>query len=424
MKKKPMSQTMNFAVTFTDLKNTVVKGKQLIMLDTNDYSVVDVNNVNTDYYVSTSGVVASYDGHILYISSMTLKDAKSKEHWIQLYSDKSTLEKYKKEKLPEFITKVKRDGLSKIDEVITTIQPSVASTSNAVMVVTKKHCGEFKCEGVKKDKSACGNFATYEFNSHLYCGMHCKSKQRVALSPKKKDMKTITESRKLLIDTLTKKVNETADMNKCLGKTGDVEMLKIAHFEKINYKDGVWCVFPINKFSNRKDGFGCSALDHALLGPVKYENITCFNLQNFYEGSAVYLTDLDEQKNLKKEFFDQQTKAFGNAVGSKRDIKGVIQYFYVASQQSGTVGKQYSIMEFRQLYCELYEKFVEKKDDFLKLKQMIADGKNLCICGFNNYDSVDYSDATKTFDYCCVLRSMLIETKYPWVKVDTTIDQF
>ena len=87
---------------------------------------------------------------------------------------------------------------------------------------------------------------------------------------------------------------------------------------------------------------------------------------------------------------------------------------------------RYNYIECRYFYCHYYELLVSKTNDFLDLKQMIANGYNLQIIGYdgfmidNSKDLMDYYlDKSRPFGHELVLYTMLVidnKKDYPWNK--------
>ena len=79
-------------------------------------------------------------------------------------------------------------------------------------------------------------------------------------------------------------------------------------------------------------------------------------------------------------------------------------------------------MDCRYFYCHFYERLVTKEEDYVKLKELINNGYNLNIVGYDGYNVnkdlwIHYNDTKKPFGHELVLYTMLIEPdkeKYPW----------
>jgi hypothetical protein len=70
-----------------------------------------------------------------------------------------------------------------------------------------------------------------------------------------------------------------------------------------------------------------------------------------------------------------------------------------------------SYIESRQIYCHYYEQFALASPDFHHLKQLLADGVNLQICGYDAYQpsgtpDTHYLDPSRPFGHELVLYTM------------------
>ena len=84
--------------------------------------------------------------------------------------------------------------------------------------------------------------------------------------------------------------------------------------------------------------------------------------------------------------------------------------------------RRYTYVQSRYFYCHQYEKLAPKTDDFKKLKQMLNEGINLQIVGYDAYPITKslqehYEDPDKPFGHEIVLYTLLVvkdPENYPW----------
>jgi hypothetical protein len=93
--------------------------------------------------------------------------------------------------------------------------------------------------------------------------------------------------------------------------------------------------------------------------------------------------------------------------------------------ENGKLNK-YNYIESRKFYCRQYEKLAIKTKSFKKLEEMLNNGYNLQICGYDGFDissdveNIDelikeyYLDAKKPFGHEICLFVLLITKNFPW----------
>lgn len=107
------------------------------------------------------------------------------------------------------------------------------------------------CQAIKANGEKCANGGYYQLDDKIYCGVHCKSANRVVLDKNKiiKNNNRINTEESLMqvaIDNATRQQRGKVIVSKLL-------MMRAAP-EVVGYLN----VFPNFKHQNRKDGFGCA----------------------------------------------------------------------------------------------------------------------------------------------------------------------
>jgi hypothetical protein len=301
--------------------------------------------------------------------------------------------------------------------------------------------GEEKCQGKyksgpKKGKS-CENAAYYKQKDVLLCGVHSRKDLRMELKKNPNAAKIKEE----LLKSRQKLVELEAKKNKKSGYQGHVVCSKMRMMKDPEHLDGYLKIFPNFKHDNRKDGFGCARLSPKSLGPVKHgqPNLPdALNIENFHQGSKCFESEI-EQGKPSKTFYTTQLEMFNDPVPHrhKEAAPGVgnrnICKFWVWITQDGEE-KHLSYVDSRQFYCNFYERLVVKEAQYKKLIEMLENGTNLQIIGYDAYDVAQqdeetiaeildrcYKDETRPFGHELVLFSMLVlePEEYPWRKYKT-----
>lgn len=81
--------------------------------------------------------------------------------------------------------------------------------------------------------------------------------------------------------------------------------------------------------------------------------------------------------------------------------------------------KKMAYVKSRQIYCHAFELLVQREPDWIKLTNLIRDGTNICICGFdaqplNRSSNVRYLDASRPFGHEDVIITMLLDPPETW----------
>jgi hypothetical protein len=159
------------------------------------------------------------------------------------------------------------------------------------------------------------------------------------------------------------------------------------------------------------------------------------NLENFHQFSKVFQSEVDENGDPTPAFREMRIRAFGDPVPHRHkfdypEIKKMTQgninkpLYSVFSDSNGTE-RRFSYVQSRYFYCSVYTQFCLRDNNFENLKEMIRDGINLQIVGYDAYDVGDkdlydcYLDDSRPFGHELVLYTLLTvhdKTQYPWEK--------
>jgi len=300
--------------------------------------------------------------------------------------------------------------------------------------------GSIKCQqyisSEKKKDQKCDNLACYKQSKKYLCGVHSDRVKRSVL-PKDPNAK---ETKENMLKNRQKLVDEASEKNKKEGKKGNIICSGMKMMKEAPYHEGYLKVFPNYKHQNRSDGFGCASLSPKSMGLIDHGMPglpIAKNLENFHQFSKVFATEVDENGNPTQEFRDFRIRAFNDLIPHRHkyeyaEIKKIVgengnvnkPLYSVFSDKEGNE-KRFQYTEARYFYCKWYEKFALKDENFLKLKNMLNEGVNLQITGFDAYDVEDrdlydcYVWEKKPFGHEMVLYTLLTVSDskdYPWNK--------
>ena len=283
--------------------------------------------------------------------------------------------------------------------------------------------------GTKKGQK-CDRKAYYIENDSLKCGIHSKKDQRQQLAKDPND--EILKMSKMQDDM--KIVEYNATENKKNGKKGQVIVSKLKMMKLAENVEGFKKVFPNFKHANRKDGYGCAGLSPKSIGPINHimPNLPpAKNLENFHQYSKVFVFELDEQENQKAEYFQGRIEGYLDPIAHrhKHDPKMLkklskninIAKFSIFYDNKGTEHR-FNYLESRYFYCKVYERMATIHPQFKHLKELLDNGYNLQIVGYDGY-KVDkslvecYNDTSKPYGHELVLYTLLTvenTNDYPW----------
>jgi len=295
----------------------------------------------------------------------------------------------------------------------------------------KLYWGEHKCQAIiKKTKKGCINNAYFSVGKELYCGVHARNQERKEL-PKNPNAADVKKS---ILAERDKKVEEKRNKN----GPGQVILCKMRMMRDPEHIDGYLKVFPNFKHANRKDGFGCATLSPKSMGPIMHGQPglpISKNLENFHQGNKVFPPELDGEKILPC-FYSTQKEMYESDIPLRHKEVAKGKNRPVFSVWIDKAGKEHRISYFesRQFYCHFYERFAKTLPEFKKLKDLVQQGYNIQICGYDAYpipslegkniaDILEqcYKDISRPFGHELVLYSLLVlkPSQYPWRKYKT-----
>lgn len=277
-------------------------------------------------------------------------------------------------------------------------------------------------------KEGCNNggYYIYPGQTTIFCGTHSRKRPKYVL---RKDPST-KQKKKEQLEARQQLVVQAAAENKRHGRKGHVI---VSGFKRYGapHQDGYLKVFPNNKHQNRKDGYGCRNLSPMVLGPVHHEQKgldPATSIENFHQFNKVFRNEVDENGDPLPIWYEMQQKGYADPVPHRH--KYPLEEMKKIGKDGNKNrclysihnGKRYSYVESRQFYCKHYERLAKEKKEYKELKQMIADGTNLQITGYDGYEvtediDVHYNDPHKPFGHELVLYTLLTvedPADYPW----------
>lgn len=204
--------------------------------------------------------------------------------------------------------------------------------------------------------------------------------------------------RNKLLDTQHKKsIKKVQEKNKKRGKKGKIAVDKLPFWKGPG--DKIWPkMYGYRNINCCSSGKAFSCLSPMKLGPIKEKGLVSENLENFWQFSKVWKEDLDEEGNIKDEFYKRRKKAFSDKKATRHvpGKKGQYCEFVLWGEER---------LDFyeakKKIYCKLYEKYATKTSAFKELLGMIEEGYNIQILGYDGRDIKDIS----TFPYEKELRN-------------------
>jgi hypothetical protein len=279
-------------------------------------------------------------------------------------------------------------------------------------------------------------------SGQVLCGVHCKLPARVKLpqNPKAEEIK----AEKYKLHKLT--VELFAAENRQAKQRGKLTCQKMRMMKPVELQEGYLNVFPNNKHQNRTDGFGCASLSPMQLGPVEHNQPglpIALTVENYHQFNKCFPNEIDKKGNPLPEFYKRRDAAYADPVPHRHkfnlaSLKKMNKDFVTGNESVANAPmfsvhldhngneRRYTYVESRFFYCKWYERLARKTEDFKVLKEKLAQGYNLCICGFDayvpytfskNYLQYHYEDASKPFGHEMVLYTLLsIDNldEYPW----------
>lgn len=282
--------------------------------------------------------------------------------------------------------------------------------------------GATSCSASLKNGNPCRNKAYFLSQQKYLCGVHSKSDSQRTQLPKDPHASTSKEAR---FRDMMEQCRQVAAENKKQGKRGTVVCSRLQMMKEPEYRPGFLCVFPNFRHQGRKDGFGCRSLSPMVMGPIDHQQpglSPALNLENFHQGNKVFPSELDEKGNPTEKFFQTQKTLYQDPIPHRHKVAGTPPAFSVWVDSEGKL-HQLSYVESRQFYCTFYERHAKKSPDFHHLVQLLEDGYNLNLVGYDGFPITrtveeHYLDPSRPFGHERVLYTLLTEKEenYPWRK--------
>jgi len=283
--------------------------------------------------------------------------------------------------------------------------------------------GEKKCQ-----KETCNNKAYFMFEKRLFCGVHSKKfSSRVSLPKRSKSDMLKMKNEKL--EQQKSEIESSRQENQRQNKPGKVIGHKMRMMKSPTYTKGFLNVFPNFKHQLRDDGLGCSKLSPMSLGPVVvFGKKVSKNLENFHQGSKCFAHECDGKGEPTEAYFKNRTQFFEDSTPHRHKFKSKDKpKFFVWIDETNKIHKLNYIMS-RQFYCHFYERLVSEEEDFKRLKELLRNGTNLQICGYDGREvnetrfEAEYLNPSKPFGHeLCLMHMLLTDdpSKYVWKKHKT-----
>ena len=252
--------------------------------------------------------------------------------------------------------------------------------------------GEQSCQAIYKSGAKkghnCISHAYYSTDKGLFCGLHSNINGRVELT-KNPNAKEITKHANITRHT---RAGETGENNMKKHIKGFVICSKLGMRKAVPHVDRYYTIFPNFKHAGRQDGIGLKTLSPMYLGPVVHgqEGIPNFsNLENFWQFSKMY-------SDQTKESFERRRLEYSNAQPTRHNRKGEKPVGWVWN------GKLLSYLDARKYYCCFYEELCRKEEEYKTLCEMVEEGSNLNIVGYDGRSLDKYEgESLKDKIYSC-----------------------
>jgi hypothetical protein len=280
--------------------------------------------------------------------------------------------------------------------------------------------GETNCSGVTAKGTPCHNKAYYSVGGIYRCGVHSKKGERIDLkrNPNAKQLASLE------IATRKARVDEVATEN---STAGNVIVTKLGFMKKPEYVDGHMCIFPNYKHQKREDGFGCASLSPKSLGPVDHgmpDIPPARSIENYHQYAKVFPSEVDEDGEPLPETIEERIEGYASSVPMRHKpaAKGKnIPMYSLYYDKAGNPHK-YTYLQCRYFYCHWYERLVTRNPDLAHLRDLICQGYNLNIVGYDGYNVTEdlythYKDTRRPYGHELVLYTILTvpePSDYPW----------
>lgn len=225
-----------------------------------------------------------------------------------------------------------------------------------------------------------------------------------------------------------REIETQAMSNKTHGLKGKVSCFYMRMMKPITNKQGFLNIFPNFRHGSRIDGLGMPSLSPMKMGPVDHgqPNLPpALNLENLHQGNKCFSEDVGSDGQPNHKFYEMRLSMYQDPIPHRHKDSSGHKNSPLYSVWVAIDGHEVHLpyIESRQIYCHFYEQFALKSDEFRKLQQLINDGYNSQICGYDGYEPTKtldehYLDPSRPFGHEMVLYTLLTTnpTDYPWRK--------
>jgi len=170
----------------------------------------------------------------------------------------------------------------------------------------------------------------------------------------------------------------------------EVRFHKMKMMKRVPLVEGYLNVFPNNKHGKRKDGMGLPDLSPMRLGKVFHgqPNLPpAENIENFHQFSKKFRGEtMEEFREASEVGYQDKTPHRRKTFGEGKHNEIIPECFIWVDE--GGEENMLSYVESRQFYCNFYERLALETDAYALLLDLLIDGTNIQICG---YDACDLS---------------------------------
>ena len=293
---------------------------------------------------------------------------------------------------------------------------------------TLMYYGQISCQAHKRDGNICDNRAYYSQHGQYLCGVHSKgsTRQQLPHNPNQHQLKLaqIRDNNQI--------AQQSALDNRTQCLKGSVTCYHMRMMKPVDTKSGYLNVFPNFKHGSRTDGLGMSSLSPMSMGPIEHKQIglpPATNLENFHQANKCFPDEVDSHGQPNEQFYQTRLTMYQDPIVHRHKQSSNHKNVPLFSVWINDSGQQLHLtyIQSRQIYCHFYQHFALQSPDYHKLTQLINDGYNLQICGYDAYvptESLDqhYLDPSRPFGHEMVLYTLLTvqdDTQYPWRKYQT-----
>lgn len=244
-------------------------------------------------------------------------------------------------------------------------------------------------------------------------------------------------------DTMTQdseSVQRARAANVEAGRRGHVICTKIAGlFGVPEQREGYVTVLPNYKHANSQRGRGLARLSPKSLGPVLHGQpgqlpATC--IENIWQGSKEFAFELNDDGTPTAEGAAKRAEMYADPVPRRHKYDAATLRAKSGLRARDPVPRPrwtryvrddgtnacFDYVQSRYLYCHWMETLAKREQQWTTLEQLVADGYNVNISGYDGYTSdapldEQYVDTARPFGHEKVLEAMLSIAEpadYPW----------